>query len=180
MARMNAPSNASGKRINLKQLGFIAALAAIGTLMFVTTMRMPGPAPEVQFNTIKGERINTSDLRGKVVLVNFWATDCVVCVREMPRLVETHRKFASRGFETIAVAMRHDPPNFVVNYAEKNALPFKVALDVSGELAQRFGNVVLTPTTFIISKEGRIVGRYLGEPDFAALDALLERELTAG
>ena len=173
---MNAPR----KLISLKQFGFIAALAAIGTLMFVTTMRMPGPAPEVQFNTIKGERISTSDLRGKVVLVNFWATDCEVCVHEMPMLVETHRKFAARGFETIAVAMRYDPPNFVVNYAEKNALPFRVALDVSGELAQRFGNVSLTPTTFIISKDGRIVRQYLGEPDFEALHALLEKALNAG
>ena len=148
--------------------------------MFVTTMSKSGAAPEVQFNTLKGERINTSDLRGKVVLVNFWATDCVPCVHEMPALSATYRKFESRGFETIAVAMRHDPPNFVVNYTEKNALPFKVALDVNGDLAQRFGNVTLTPTTFIIAKDGRIVKQFLGEPDFEALHALLEKELNAG
>jgi peroxiredoxin len=177
MARMKSPRK---KLISLKQLSFIGALATIGTLMFVLTMMQPGSAPEVQFNTIKGERISTSDLRGKVVLVNFWATDCEVCVHEMPKIIETHRKFAPRGFETIAVAMRYDPPNFVVNYAEKNALPFKVALDVSGELAQRFGNVSLTPTTFIIGKDGRIVKQYLGEPDFDALHALLDKALRAG
>ncbi|MEI6484263.1 MAG: TlpA disulfide reductase family protein [Betaproteobacteria bacterium] len=173
-------SSPGRKLISLKQLSFIGALATIGALMFVTTMLKNGAAPEVQFNTLKGERINTSDLRGKVVLVNFWATDCEVCVREMPKLVETYRKFEPRGFETIAVAMRYDPPNFVVNYAEKNALPFKVALDVSGELAQRFGNVSLTPTTFIIARDGRIVKRFLGEPDFEALHVLLEKELKAG
>ena len=166
--------------ISLKQLAFIGALAAIGTLMFVLTMLKPGSVPEVQFNTIKGERIHTSDLRGKVVLVNFWATDCEICVREMPKIVATHNKFAPRGFETIAVAMRYDPPNYVVNYAEKNALPFKVALDVNGDLAQRFGNVSLTPTTFIISRDGRIVRQYVGEPDFDALHQLLEKELKAG
>jgi peroxiredoxin len=177
MTRMNSPVK---KSINLKQFAFIGALVTIGTLMFVLTMIQPGTAPEVQFNTIKGERITTSELRGKVVLVNFWATDCEVCVREMPRITATHRKFAPRGFETIAVAMRYDPPNLVVNYAEKNALPFKVALDVNGELAQRFGNVSLTPTTFVIAKDGRIVKQYLGEPDFDALHALLEKELKAG
>ncbi len=168
------------KLISLKQLAFIGALAAIGTLMFVLTMLKPGTVPEVQFNTIKGERIHTSDLRGKVVLVNFWATDCEICVREMPKIVATHVKFASQGFETIAVAMRYDPPSYVVNYAEKNALPFKVALDVNGDLAQRFGNVSLTPTTFIISRDGRIVRQYVGEPDFEALHLLLEKELKAG
>jgi peroxiredoxin len=177
MVRMKSPVK---KLISLKQFAFIGALVAIGTLMFVLTMIQPGTAPEVQFNTIKGERITTSELRGKVVLVNFWATDCEICVREMPKIVATHRKFAPRGFETIAVAMRYDPPNFVVNYADKNALPFKVALDVNGELAQRFGNVSLTPTTFVIAKDGRIVKQYLGEPDFDALHALLEKELKAG
>lgn len=177
MARMNSPVK---KMINLKQLAFIGALAVIGTLMFVLTMIQPGTAPEVQFNTIKGERITTSELRGKVVLVNFWATDCAVCVREMPRITATYRKFAPRGFETIAVAMRYDPPSHVVDYAQRNALPFKVALDVNGELAQRFGNVSLTPTTFVIARDGRIVKQYLGEPDFEALHALLEKELQAG
>ena len=74
-----------------------------------------------------------------MVLLNFWATDCVVCVKEMPRLVQTYRKFASHDFEMIAVAMRYDPPNYVLRYAEKNALPFKVALDPMGELAKAFG-----------------------------------------
>lgn len=174
---MNSPKK---RLISLKQLAFIVGIGATGTLMFALTMLKPGTAPEVQFNTIKGERINTSDLLGKVVLVNFWATDCEVCVREMPKLAQTHRKFAPRGFETIAVAMRHDRPDYVVTYAEKNALPFKVALDVNGELAQRFGNVSLTPTTFIIDKGGRIVRQYVGEPDFGALQILLEKQLKVG
>jgi peroxiredoxin len=135
------------------------------------------PAPPATFTSIKGERVTTADLRGRVVLLNFWATDCVVCVREMPRLTETYRKFASRDFEMIAVAMRYDPPNYVLRYAEQNALPFKVALDPMGELAKAFGDVRLTPTTIVIDKQGNMIKRIIGEPDFSDLDALIERSL---
>ena len=145
--------------------------------MFVTTMLKNGAAPEVQFNTLKGERINTSDLRGKVVLVNFWATSCVTCMAEMPRIIETFNKYKGQGFETVAVAMDYDPPNYVLAYAQQKQLPFKVALDVDGSVARSFGNVRLTPTTFIIDKRGRVIKQYLGEPDFAQLHALLEAQL---
>ncbi len=134
-------------------------------------------APQVTFVSLQGEKITTADLRGKVVLVNFWATDCATCVKEMPDIVATYNKFRSQGFETIAVAMKHDPPNYVLNYTEKNKLPFKVALDPMGELAKAFGEVKLTPTTFIIDRQGGMVMRILGEPDFAKLHALLEEKL---
>ena len=134
-------------------------------------------APTVTFVSLQGEKITTASLRGKVVLVNFWATDCVTCVKEMPEIVATHNKYRERGFETIAVAMRHDPPNYVLSYTEKNKLPFKVALDPMGELAKAFGEVKLTPTTFVIDKQGNVVTRILGEPDFAKLHALLEQKL---
>ena len=112
----------------------------------------PKPAPDVSFSTIEGEALSTAGLRGKVVLVNFWATSCVTCVREMPRLVATYRKHRARGFETVAVAMRYDPPNYVLAYAKRAALPFKVALDPQGEAARRFGDVEFTPTTFVIDR----------------------------
>ena len=142
--------------------------------------RMPAQVPEISLTTIQGEKLTAADLRGKVVLVNFWATSCVTCVKEMPKLVETYRKHHDRGFETIAVAMSYDPPNYVLHYAEKNALPFKVALDPVGAAARAFGDVSLTPTTFVIDRRGTIVKRYLGEPDFADLDRLIGKLAEAG
>lgn len=135
------------------------------------------PAPQVIFVSLKGDRITTADLRGRVVLVNFWATDCAVCLKEMPQIVTTHEKYRGRGFETVAVAMRHDPPNYVVAYVEKHALPFTVALDPVGDLAKAFGDVNLTPTTFVIDRRGNLVARILGEPDFGALHRLIEKKL---
>lgn len=137
----------------------------------------PKPAPSVTFITLRGEKIASAALRGKVVLVNFWATDCPICIKEMPQLVATHQQFQSRGYETVAVAMWYDPPVRVVQYAEKNALPFKVAFDPVGEHARAFGEITLTPTTFLIDKRGNIVSRIIGEPDFAKLHALIEEKL---
>ena len=135
------------------------------------------PAPDVRFTTLDGGTTQLSALRGKVVLVNFWATTCTTCVAEMPEIVDTYRKFAPKGFETIAVAMSYDPPEYVRNYAQKNGLPFTVALDTSGEAAKSFEDVRLTPTTFLLDKQGRVVQKYLGAPDFPKLHALLDKLL---
>jgi peroxiredoxin len=154
----------------------IMAVFAAGVAAYAIYFRTQ-PAPAVTFTSIKGEKLGPAELRGRVVLVNFWATDCAVCVREMPRLTQTYRKFEGAAFELLAVAMRHDPPNYVLRYAEKNALPFKVALDPMGDLAKAFGNVRLTPTTIVIDKRGNMIKRIVGEPDFEELDALIERSL---
>jgi peroxiredoxin len=135
------------------------------------------PAPAVTFVTLKGEKLPVNDWRGKVLLVNFWATDCPVCLKEMPQLIATHKKFQAQGYDTVAVAMWYDPPIRVANYVEKNNLPFKVAFDPVGEHAKAFGDVTLTPTTFIIDKRGNIVSRIVGEPDFKKLHELLEKKL---
>jgi peroxiredoxin len=137
----------------------------------------PSRAPEVRFATLAGESLSTSDLRGKVVLVNFWATSCVSCVKEMPTMVETYKKFAPRGYEMIAVAMSYDHPNQVAQFAAARGLPFKVALDGDGAIAKSFGEVRATPTTFVIGRDGRVLKHYLGEPDWSELHALLDRSL---
>jgi peroxiredoxin len=157
----------------------ILALLVAGAIAFAAfaLWNARPAAPQVTFVSLQGEKITTASLRGKVVLVNFWATDCVTCVKEMPEIISTYNKYHGRGFETIAVAMRHDPPNYVLGYVEKNKLPFTVALDPMGELAKAFGEVKLTPTTFVIDKQGKVVTRILGEPDFAKLHALLEEKL---
>ncbi|MDR1462029.1 MAG: TlpA family protein disulfide reductase [Azoarcus sp.] len=134
-------------------------------------------APDLDFTTLQGERIDTAALRGKVVLLNFWATSCAACIAEMPKLVETHDKFVALGLETVAVAMSYDPEAQVRAYVDKNALPFKVVLDSGEMVARGFGGVRLTPTTFLIDRRGRVVHKYLGEPDFPALHALLEKLL---
>lgn len=167
-------SNSSRSWIKPAAIGaLVVALAGVGYATFTSTT----PAPDVTFIDIKGEKISTQALRGKVVMVNFWATSCVTCVKEMPQMVETYNKYKGQGLEFVAVAMQYDPPNYVINFAETRKLPFTVALDSGGDIAKSFGDVTLTPTTFVIDKQGKIIKRYVGEPKFADLHALLEKEL---
>jgi peroxiredoxin len=137
------------------------------------------PAPDVTFIGLDGEKITSQSLRGKVVMVNFWATSCTTCVHEMPQMVDTYNKYKDRGLEFVAVAMSYDAPNYVVNFAQTRKLPFKVAFDGQGNVAKSFGDVALTPTTFVIGKDGNVIKRYVGEPEFASLHQLLEKALAA-
>ena len=159
-----------------KPILIAAAIAFAGALVYALTDKPDAPA--ATFNTLEGRSISLDELRGKVVLVNFWATSCPGCVKEMPEMIETYEQYKDRGFEIVAVAMSYDPPNYVANFVETRGLPFPVALDVDGGHARAFGNVQVTPTTFIIGKNGRILEQKLGELDFARLRALLDRELS--
>ena len=134
-------------------------------------------APESSFVLLDGTTVTSKQLQGKVSLVNFWATSCTSCVAEMPELITTYQKFKDRGYETVAVAMSYDPPSYVVNFAQTRQLPFKVAIDNTGVVARNWGDVKLTPTTFLVNKRGVIVKRFVGTPDFAELHQLIDKLL---
>lgn len=151
----------------------VAAIAVAGFFAF----NAKSSVPDATFTLLSGQKVSTSgDLKGKVYLVNFWATSCATCMQEMPQMVDTYNRFKGQGLEFVAVAMNYDPPMYVANYAQTRQLPFKVALD-DGSAAKQFGNVQLTPTTFVIDKDGKILKRYVGAPQFAELDALLKKAL---
>lgn len=147
--------------------------------VFLTTLGCSGPqfAPHSTFVLLDGSKQTTADFKGKVTLVNFWATSCVTCVAEMPQVTSTYNKYHAKGYDTVAVAMSYDPPSYVVNYAQSRALPFKVAIDNTGAVAKAWGDVQLTPTTYLLNKRGEIVKQYVGAPDFAALHQLIEKLL---
>jgi peroxiredoxin len=156
----------------------MSLLTILGIVLFAAlSLFKKEVAPAVSFRTLNGEQIAMESLRGKVVMVNFWATSCSTCVQEMPEMIETYKKYSDRGLEFIAVAMSYDPPNYVLNYSESRQLPFKVALDTDGQAAKSFGDVKLTPTTFVIGKDGSILKRYVGIPEFASMHQLLEKAL---
>ncbi len=148
------------------------ALVAIGMTVYLNTGN--SAAPESTFVLLDGSKKTTETLKGRVTLVNFWATSCVTCVAEMPKLIATHNKYKAQGFDTIAVAMSYDPPSYVVNFAQTRQLPFAVAIDNTGSVAKAWGEVKLTPTTYVVNKQGEIVKRYVGEPDFAEVHRLIE------
>lgn len=158
-----------------KVLAAIVGTALLALTAYVLLARPAAPA--VDFTTLDGERISMRDLRGKVVYINFWATSCATCIKEMPDVIKIYERFAPRGFELLAVAMSYDPPEYVRNYTQQHRLPFKVVLDTQGRIAAAFDNVNLTPTAVLIDKNGKVLRRIIGEPDFIALHALIDSEL---
>src|SRR5882724_12486519 len=96
------------------------ALLAIGLAVagVFSSMHAHEAAPEVAYTRLDGSVGDIVQLKGKVVLVNFWATDCMPCVHEMPQIVSTHEKYKSLGYETLAVSMSYNPPAYVIAFAE--------------------------------------------------------------
>lgn len=150
------------------------ALAGVGVWQLAGSAKA---APNVTFTSLTGQQTTTQDLRGKVVLVKFWATSCVTCIAQMPDTISNYKDLSPEGFDTIAVAMQYDPPNYVKNFAETRKLPFTVAIDAKGDIAKAFGDVQLTPTAFLIDKQGHIIKRYLGNYDKTAFVATVKKAL---
>lgn len=161
----------------MKKLFALAVVLMVAAGGYWFTSRPLAQAPAVTFSTLSGKQLPLSELRGKVVLVKFWATSCVTCVAQMPGNIENFDKYHAKGFEIIAVAMQYDPANYVLNFAETRKIPFTVALDTMGQAARAFGDVKLTPTAFLIDKQGNIIKRYVGEYDKAQFQATLEKAL---
>jgi peroxiredoxin len=155
----------------------LLVLAVISTGLWFTFSKTVTPAPDVSFSTITGKQINLNALRGKPVLVTFWATDCPGCIEEVPHLIDLYRQYHEQGLEIIAVAMYYDPPNHVVAMTKAKALPYDVALDVQGKHAKTFGDVRLTPTTFLIAPDGSIALQKIGVFDQVDMKTRIETML---
>jgi len=126
-------------------------------------------APDVTVTTLEGNRVSLKSLQGRPVLVTFWATTCPGCVKEMPHLVKLYNELGPQGLELIALAMSYDPADQVREMVKLKQLPYTIGLDSDGSAADAFGGVKLTPTSFLISPQGRIVKQKLGEMDMNTL-----------
>ena len=93
------------------------AVLLIAALLGYRALAVPDKAPDVSFVKLDGSTVSLKDLRGKVVMVNFWATSCTTCVGEMPQMVATYNQYKNKGLDFVAVAMSYDPPNYVLNFA---------------------------------------------------------------
>lgn len=152
----------------------LTAIALLGAVIAFYALAQRPVALDATFTTLDGRQIRLADLRGKTVMVVFWATSCPICKGEMPNLIETYRKYQPRGFELIAVAMTYDSPEDVKNFAKSAGLPFPVVMDTSGDLARAFSDTKVVPTTFLIDGNGKLVSRTLGAIDFAKLRQYLD------
>lgn len=169
----------TSKTSRLLAPALLALALAGGAYLAYQSLGARETAPRVDYVLLDGKKANSSQWRGQVMLVNFWATSCVSCVKKMPMLISTHQRYKDRGFDTLAVAMQYDPPAFVAQFAATRQLPFSVAIDNQGHIARGFGGVTVTPTTLLIDQQGRIHQRLVGEISEAELHRLIDELLAA-
>jgi len=127
---------------------------------------------DVSMQQLNGAALRLSDYRGKVVLLNFWASWCTPCREEIPRFVAWQSMYGARGLQVIGVAMDDNRAD-----AEKFSHEFRINYPVvagSVELADHYGGIFGLPANFVIARDGKIVSRYIGLVDLSSL----ERELT--
>ena len=158
----------------------IASIALVVVLAFAAVWLMPGgsrQAPPLDGQTLDGRTLTLEQLRGKPVLVTFWATTCSSCIEEIPHLTALYRELNPKGLEIIGVAMAYDPPEQVRTLAKQRQIPYPIVLDQQARIAEAFDQVRLTPTTVLISPEGRIAQYQLGLLDIPKLRGAIEKML---
>jgi thiol-disulfide isomerase/thioredoxin len=133
--------------------------------------------PDTTFISITGKQLKLKTLRGKPVLITFWATHCGSCIKEIPHLLALYQQYHPQGLEIIAIAMAYDPPNQVVAMTKEQKLPYHVVLDINSEYARVFGRVWATPTTLLVSSDGTVVKHVVGTFDIPDMRSRIEHLL---
>jgi peroxiredoxin len=144
----------------LRAIEGAALMGLMGLLPFLVGAAPPTPgssAPDFQLKDLQGNTVRLSTLRGKTVVLHFWATWCPHCLAEMPLLENANRDLAARGAQVLAINLG-EPHKRVERYTQVHHLKLTILLDSRGKAAQAFG-VVGLPATLVIDPEGRIAGQ---------------------
>ena len=162
------------KKLSLRDwliTGFVAGvLLVVAYIWFSPTGAQK--APDLKMNVFNSSQtIDMAKLQGRPVLVTFWATSCQGCIKEMPHLIELYQELAPKGLEIIGIAMSYDRPDHILEMQKRKQIPYPIVYDGVGEASQAFGDIRLTPTTFLINPKGQIVKQKIGEVDIKLLHA---------
>ena len=125
--------------------------------------RLPQPVEPRDFSvaTLDGGRLGLADLRGKAVLLNFWATWCPPCLTELPAMERLHRRHLAQGFTVLAVSLDTVGVPVVAAFVRERGLTFPIGLDPAWDVARTYG-VRALPTTALLDRQGRTVGTAVG------------------
>ncbi|HTP80158.1 MAG TPA: TlpA disulfide reductase family protein [Bacteroidota bacterium] len=118
-------------------------------------------APNFSLKTADGLVVELQKLRGKVVVINFWATWCGPCRAEIPGFVDVYERYKSKGLEVIGISVDNGGWTDVQPFVKRYGIPYPIVLD-DGKTVRRYGNIAAIPTTFIIDQKGFIVERHIG------------------
>ncbi len=132
---------------------------------------MPAPAWELQ--SLEGKPVKLSDFKGKVVLLNFWATWCPPCRAEIPDLISLQKQYAPQGLVILGISMDEAEPASVARFAKRMEINYPVVIGTA-ETAEAYGGVAVLPTTFVIDRAGNIVDGLEGATDRVGLEAKIK------
>lgn len=158
--------------------GIVLSVLAVAIVLIlkINHSTLPQPESNLAFQLLNGTQTTLQAQQGNPLIVAFWATTCTPCMRKMADWEKLYQQNHQQGFNFIAVAMPYDNTEWIRHFAENLDWSFPVALDPSGDVAQAFGDVAVTPTTFLIAPDGIVQEKILGEVDFA----MLQQQLSNG
>jgi len=139
--------------------------------MRVLRYKEPLPARNFEVVDLEGNSIHLSQFRGKVILLNFWATWCGPCKKEMVPMEALYQQCKDSGFIVLAVSLDQGGVKVVKAFVEKRGLTFPVLIDTSGKAKSTY-RITSLPTTFLIDRDGRLLGKSLGPRDWASEGAV--------
>jgi thiol-disulfide isomerase/thioredoxin len=129
----------------------------------VRFVKNPDAAPAFQLNDLEGKPVSLAEAKGKIVLLNFWATWCGPCRAEIPDLVDLQKRYADK-LEIIALATDEDDPDDLRRFILQSGINYRVAM-TSDEVRRDYGGIAALPTSFVIDPQGRIVQKHVGLND---------------
>jgi peroxiredoxin len=147
-------------------------LAGLGFAMAATMSHADAKqrAPDWELTDLSGKMVRLSDFKGKVVVMNFWATWCQPCSKEIPWFIDLQRKYSGNGLVVVGVSLDEGGPEVVKPFAVKRGISYPVVMGTD-EVAAKYGDVQAIPTTFIINREGNIAAGHEGLVDEATLES---------
>ncbi len=118
-------------------------------------------APEWKLQDLDGKPVQLSDFKGKVVVLDFWATWCPPCVAEVPNFMALQKKYRDRGLVVVGISLDDDGPGEVASFAKTQGMNYPIVMS-SDEVIAEYGDVQAIPTTFLIDRSGKVVAKHTG------------------